>query len=432
MITYETPTIYYSRGMNKFCVSLLSLLIGGWLTIAQSVPPELQARWDKESEPARHPLLEFRPSHLPDRVIVTPLESNSSTLSFTWRTDTTVTEGRIEIIEGEIGNFPKDNREREEATYQVVHYKDYPMHYHTAQVTHLEPGKTYKYRVGNSPYWSEWFTFVQPHFEDTVQFLYFGDTQNGIFDHSKRVYTDAFKKFDRSQLAIYVGDLINHANNDYEWSEWHTATKEINAAMPVLATPGNHEYLKNLEGSKTELSAYWKPTFPYPYDTDTGAYFFDYGFVRFIVLNSNDEIYQQGFWLDRVLEKTVSDWVIIVTHHPVFSGAKDRENRGLQENWLPVIRKHRNKIALVLQGHDHTYARGGVEDRKGTLTHPEHPVFVISVIGDKYYPLTKQKWMYTGHEEMSTYQYIEMTRDKVKYRSFSETNRLIDEFVIER
>ena len=40
--------------------------------------------------------------------------------------------------------------------------------------------------------------------------------------------------------------------------------------------------------------------------------------------------------------------------------------------------------------------------------------------------------MDTGHEEMSTYQYIEMTRDKVKYRSFSETNRLIAEFVIER
>ncbi len=417
--------------MKIFSV-VLSLFIGTMLSFAQTVPPELQARWDKESEPIEHPLLEYRPSHLPDRIIVTPLESNNSSLAFTWRTDTTVTEGRIEIIEGEVANFPKENRERKEATYQVVQYKDYPMHYHTARVLHLEPGKTYKYRVGNSPYWSEWFTFKQPHFEDTVSFLYFGDTQNGIFDHAKRVYTDAFKKFDQSRLVVYVGDLINHANNDYEWAEWHAATKEINAAMAILATPGNHEYLKNLEGSKVQLSSYWNSVFPYPYVADTGAYFFDYGFVRFIVLNSNDEIYQQGLWLDSVLEKTRNDWVVIVSHHPIYSGAKDRENKGLRENWLPVIRKHENKIALVLQGHDHTYARGGFEERKGTLANPEHPVFVISVVGDKYYPLTKQKWMDTAYEEMSTYQYIQMTRDRVVYRSYSETNTLVDEFLIEK
>lgn len=399
---------------------------------AQAISAELQAKWDEQSSLPEVPLLNHLPSPLPDRVIVTPLKSDNQSLAFTWRTDTTADQGRIEIVEGTEFSFPKDNRERIDATHKVVKYKDFPMHYHTAEVSHLEPGKTYRYRVGYPPNWSPWYTFKQQNFTDTVSFLYFGDTQNGIFDHSRRIYKEALKKFDESQFAVQVGDLINHADNDYEWSEWHAATEDINSSMSILATPGNHEYLKNLEGSKVQLSAYWTSTFPFPYEWDAGQYYFDYGFVRFIVLNSNDEIYDQGLWLDELLKKTDKDWVVIISHHPVFSGAKDRENEGLQENWLPVIKKHKDKIGLVLQGHDHTYARGGLEERTGTKDNPKQPVFVLSVIGDKYYELEEQKWMDVGYNEVSTYQHIKMTKDKISFQSFSETNTLVDEFVISK
>lgn len=394
------------------------------------VSPELQKKWDKESSKPENPLLQQLPSHLPDRVIITPLELDNNSLAITWRTDTTVKEGSVEIIEGDAYRFPKDNRKRKKSTYNVVEYKDYPMYYHTVTITDLIPDKTYKYRVGNSPFWSPWYTYKHQNFTDTVSVLYFGDVQNGIFDHSGRIFSEALKKFNDAKLAVYVGDLINHANNDYEWSEWHTATQNINSSIPVIATPGNHEYLKNLEGRKVQLSSYWVNTFPFPYEWDAGQFYLDYGFVRFVVMNSNDNIYEQGKWLDQVLSETTQDWVVIVSHHPVFSGAKNRGNKGLLENWLPIIKKYRHKIGLVLQGHDHTYARGGLEDRTGTVENPNHPVFTVTVVGDKYYELEEQRWMDVSYNEVSTYQYIQITKNKIHYQSFSETNTLVDEFVI--
>lgn len=415
---------------NKITVLLILITSAFNLNAQATVDKELQSKWDKENEVHNVPLLNYRPSHLPDRVIITPLESDNEVLAFTWRTDTSESKGRVEIIEGDHLRYPKDNRVRIDADNQILHYKDYPMLYHTAKIDNLKPGKIYKYRVGYPPHWSPWYTYKHHSFNDTVSFLYFGDTQNGILDHSRHIYKDALKNFSNSKITIYAGDMINHANNDYEWAEWHSSTEDINSSMPVIATPGNHEYLKNLEGKKVQLSSYWTKVFQYPYKWDAGQFYFDYGFVRFIVLNSNEEIFQQGIWLDNLLSETEKDWVVILTHHPVFSGAEGRINKGLQENWKPIIKKHRDKVALVLQGHDHTYARGGFEDRNGTKSDPSQPVFILSVVGDKYYTLEPQDWMDVSYDEVSSYQFIEITKESVYYRAFSETNTLIDEFQI--
>ncbi len=399
---------------------------------SQNVPLKLQQKWDKESSTPEITLLNHKPSRLPDRVFITPLESDNRSLAFTWRTDTSVANAQIEIMQGDSLSFSNEDIMQIDASHKKIVYKDYPMHYHTAEVSHLKPDKIYRYRVGHSPYWSSWYTFSQQNFNDTINFLYFGDTQNGIFDQSKRIYKEAIKKFGNSKFALHAGDLINHANNDYEWAEWHAATEDINTSMPVIATPGNHEYLKNLEGSKVQLSAYWTTVFPFPYEWEAGQYFFDYGFVRFIVLNSNEKISEQAVWMDSLLTTTNQEWVVILSHHPVFSGAKGRVNKGLQENWLPVIEKHKHKIGLVLQGHDHTYARGGLLNRTGTKERPVHPVFTVSVVGRKYYQLEKQSWMDTGYNNVSSYQYIQITRDKIAYKAYSQTNTLIDEFQISK
>lgn len=412
---------------------LVSLFVIGHCHLsAQQVSPELQAKWDKESSEPETPLLPYHPSSIPDRVTLVPMSSNAEEIAVTWRTDTTVKSSTIEMIAGDSITFPKENRKRIKGSYGVVRYKDYTMHYHKAVIKDLDPGVLYTYRVGNSPDWSAWHTYRHESFEDTVKLLYFGDTQNGIYNHTTKIYREAGKRFDKAQLTVYIGDLINHADNDYEWSEWHTATGDINTTMPVIATPGNHEYLKDLDGRKARLSAYWTSTFPFPYTWDAGQFWLDFGFVRFIVLNSNEKLREQAGWLDSVLSNTKQDWVVLVSHHPVFSGAQNRINKGLQEHWLPVIRKHKEKIGLVLQGHDHTYARGGLPERDGNQTNPSHPVFTVTVIGDKFYDLDRQPWMDVAYPDVSSYQYIELTKDKITYKAYSETNHLIDQFEIRK
>lgn len=411
---------------------ILLLLAGSCRLTAQEVSPELQAKWDKESSEPQTPLLRYVPSSLPDRITLVPLSAGAKEIAVTWRTDTTVKSGTVEIIPGDSISFPKDRRERIESTFSVVRYKDYPMHYHKAVLRNLIPGNIYKYRVGNSPQWSAWHTYKHQHFTDTIGLLYFGDTQNGIYNHAAKIYKQAIRKFDRAKFAVYIGDLINHANNDYEWTEWHTATDDVNTSMPVIATPGNHEYLKDLNGRKVQLSAYWTSTFPFSYTWDAGPFYLDFGFVRFIVLNSNEKLDEQGRWLDSVLNETTQDWTVLVWHHPVFSGARNRVNKGLQENWLPVIEKYRDKIGLVLQGHDHTYARGGLPERNKSRTHPSYPVFTVTVTGNKFYDLETQPWMDVAVPNVSSYQYIEITKDKIVYKAYSETDHLLDEFEIRK
>ena len=85
---------------------------------------------------------------------------------------------------------------------------------------------------------------------------------------------------------------------------------------------------------------------------------------------------------------------------------------------------------MVLAGHDHTYARGGLATRNRNAQQPSQPVFVVAVTGDKYYPLQKQSWMDVSYDKVSSYQTITITKEKILYKSFSETNQLIDTFEI--
>lgn len=414
------------------------IVLSLWLTtiympeiLAQEDDALLQ-KWRKESALHANPLVAYRPTVLPDRIILLPTTQDKDELTITWRTDTTVKKGVIEFRQAKGRTFSEENTIRVKSTHTLVEHDDYPMFYHQATVKGIQKHVAYQYRVGSKPHWSSWTVYEDVSDRDTLNILYFGDAQNRIYEYVAKLYHQAFKQFPQTDLVIHAGDLINHANNDYEWAEWHAASAPLNRNIPTITTPGNHEYLKNLDGKKVQLSAYWKSTFPFPYAWEQGPYFMDYEHVRFIVLNSNASLDKQGLWLDSILTDTQKPWIVILTHHPIFSGAEDRQNEGLLENWLPVIEKHQDKIGLVLQGHDHTYARGGLENRRGGPDKPSHPVFAVTVTGNKYYPLLKQPWMDVSYDKISSYQSIAITKDNIIYQAFSETGELIDFFEINR
>src|SRR5690606_28722321 len=94
-----------------------------------------------------------------------------------------------------------------------------------------------------------------------------------------------------------------------------------------------------------------------PEGLEETTYYVDYQGVRVISLDSNKERQAQIPWLRKVLGDNPNRWTIITFHHPVFSPARDRDNRELRELWKPVFDEF--KVDLVLTGHDHTYARTG-------------------------------------------------------------------------
>ena len=83
--------------------------------------------------------------------------------------------------------------------------------------------------------------------------------------------------------------------------------------------------------------------------------------LRVVVLNSNDNLEQQTKYLEEKLKNCTAKWKIVTCHHSVFSPAKGRNFQFARDHWKPLLDKY--NVDLVLNGHDHTYARGHVPVR---------------------------------------------------------------------
>lgn len=199
--------------------------------------------------------LEHAPRPLPDRIVLTWDADPTTTQAVTWRTDTTVRRGLAEIA------LANDNGRALQAATVVATTVEFTSdlniaNYHSVRFAGLQPATLYAYRVGDGLNWSEWFHFRTAHDEAApFTFIYFGDAQNDIKTHWSRVFREAFRDAPRAAFTLHAGDLINEDASDAEWGEWHGAPAWVNATVPVIATPGNHEYYR--EGAGPENERLW-------------------------------------------------------------------------------------------------------------------------------------------------------------------------------
>jgi 3',5'-cyclic AMP phosphodiesterase CpdA len=213
-----------------------------------------------------------------------------------------------------------------------------------------------------------------------------------------------------------------------------------------VPVPGNHEHAKlDEEGTKRRLSHHWRAVFALPEHGPAGleetCYTLTYHNLRIIGLNSNSQLDTQAAWLDQVLSANTSPWVICTFHHPIFSSGKDRDNPELRGVWKPVFDKYR--VDLVLQGHDHTYARTGLEtplaETVGNVPTGVNKidaqtgtVYVVSVSGPKMYNLNRKPFMQRAAEDTQLYQIIHIHGDTLRYEARTAVGALYDAFVLEK
>jgi hypothetical protein len=232
---------------------------------------------------------------------------------------------------------------------------------------------------------------------------------------------------------LHAGDLVNRANRDAEWGEWFGAGGWLNAMIPSIVTPGNHEYDGEPEES---LSHHWRPQFALPENGPPGleetAYWIDYQGVRMVSLNSNERHQEQAAWLDQVLARNPNTWTIVTFHHPIFSSGKDRDNPRLRRLWKPVLDKY--AVDLVLQGHDHTYARTGLRVPEnvnaGVNVLSGSTVYVVSVSGPKLYELQRAPFVQRAASGAQLYQIIHIDNDRLTYEARLATGELYDAFTL--
>ena len=192
------------------------------------------------------------PTPLPDRVVLTWEGDPSITQSVTWRTDISVKKGIAQLA---IANSNGRALETEAFEANTSYFKSdiNEAHYHTATFTKLTPDTLYTYRVGDGVNWTEYYHFKTA--SDRARpfsFIYFGDAQNEVRTHWSRVFREAFRDAPRAAFTLHAGDLVDNNDWDSEWGEWHQGPDWVNGTLPVIATPGNHEYRRVDAGSRSE------------------------------------------------------------------------------------------------------------------------------------------------------------------------------------
>ena len=385
--------------------------------------------------------VEHKPTPLPDRVVLTWSDDPTITINVTWRTDLTTGDPMAEFVEAStlFGDLRKGvkHSSKVKGTAELFKSDLGQCRLNSAKLVDLKPDTMYAYRVGDGDHFSEWFQFRTASTEaKPFTFVYFGDAQNEVRSWWSRVVREANQHAPRAAFMLHAGDLINRANRDDEWGEWFGAAGWLNGMIPVVATPGNHEYSGYVS---KKLSRHWQPQFAFPTNGPKGleesVYWFDYQGARFISLNSNEQIEAQTAWLKTLLEdKNRPKWQIVTFHHPIYSPGKDRDNPELREAWQPLLEE--NGVDLVLQGHDHTYARSGLGGPtnvpEGIRRKESNTVYVVSVSGPKLYSLQDTWQVSRMASGVQLFQVIHVSQESIVYEARLATGELYDAFTLKK
>lgn len=404
----------------------------------------------------------------PDRIVVTITEEPQTGFSVTWRTDETVVETIAQIaVATDDARFDLAATTVSARTeplnpalpdFSGTVYQEpmnaglKPSHFHSVTFSDLEPDTVYAYRVrGARGAWSEWFQTRTAAEDGPTKFIYVGDAQNGVLSHWSRLIRAGYAAAPDADFILHAGDLVNRASRDFEWAEWFKAVSHIHGMIPAVPVAGNHEYARlGLSPNQTDrvLSIFWRPQFTLPVESSLPADLHEVVYdLRmsddlhiFVLSTQNSNIQVQADWLDQQLSESDATWKIVSMHHPIFSSGRGRDSEDRRSILLPVLEKH--SVDLVLQGHDHTYARGAIgqtperlgwRDTGGQVT----TMFVNSVSGPKQYDFQETGWdMYEEHdvtlarraENTQFYQIITVDDDTLRYEARTVLDNLYDDF----
>ena len=395
------------------------------------------------------------PSKDPDRIMLTFYGDPATNRAVTWRTDTTIKQAIAQIAEATVNSKFVDNAMTINAVtepFDLGLYKgnnSLAVNYHSVVFEGLKPDKLYAYRVGDgSSYWSEWIQFRTAKSDySPTKFVYFGDAQNDVLSHWSRVIRMAYQTAPDAKFVIHAGDLINRAHRDYEWAEWYKAGGFIHSQWTAIPVVGNHEFSSIADGEERQLSIQWRPQFTLPVEERLDpefhetVYTVDYQGIRIIVLNSNTKLEEQTNYIEKQLENSSAKWNIITCHHSVFSPAKGRDFEFARKNWKPLFDKY--NVDLVLNGHDHTYARGHVpvQTMDKDALNGLGTVYVTSVSGPKQYQLDSvqmKSYLADGYksdktaEQTQFFQVITVADDTLTYVAYTALGEEYDRTVIKK
>jgi hypothetical protein len=379
-------------------------------------------------------------------VILNLTRTPCTSQAVTWRTEIPGTSPRAELVRVSELMKPDTTPQTFPAQTSSIEIGPGTMSCHHCVVFQgLLPDTLYAYRVGDDTIRSEWNRFrTASRTPKPFTFIYFGDVQEQIHSMCSQVFRAALQAEPGAKFWLFAGDMVNNGTDDREWAEFFTALGWIPRTLPLVLVPGNHEYPdpRVVPAEDRHMTRLWRPQFTLPENGPTGleetVFSFDYQNVCFVVLNGNQDIEEQALWLENILLKNKQPWIIVSIHQPVYSISKRRNPTTFQSLFVPIF--DRFSVDLVLQGHDHGYARTRPlrnhrpVSRQQQGTTEKGTVYVISNAGPKVYPPGSRYaalMAETGPGQM-LFQSIRVEKDTLEFTAFNLMGEPVDAFKIYR
>ncbi len=305
---------------------------------------------------------------------------------------------------------------------EVYHSRSGVAAFHRAQIKNVNEEGVWCYRIRSEKDSTEWFCFIKNNNKD-FSFLYFGDVQDDLDGGFDTLLPKVMAANSESSFLLFGGDLIERPMDQY-WNVVFRSLDTFATRYPILAVAGNHEYLK---GVTRTLERRFPLTFPYFLNTmeqnaDNALYTFAKGDARFFFLDSNKDFWKlpkQREWLETELDKTAEKWKIVVLHHPLHSTKGTMNNLFQRYYFDDLVVKY--KVDLVLQGHEHVYARSNMK-----LGNEYSPVRVVSYASQKDYIMEFKGDVDKWGTDDRYYQRISFVGDSLLFETFGADQGLYD------
>ena len=353
------------KNIKRWVLLLLTIALATWVA----------TRWHVWF--GNEPELAVEPFTTPSNVLLTFGDENEFSRNVSWQCDTVLRPSFLELVNVEQGDTLSI-----EANGEVFDSRNGKAAYYVARLHQLQPNAHYCYRAVTQGRTSDWYTFkTYPEQRDRFSFLFVGDVQDTIGGIANSLLRGALGHHPDCEFLVCGGDLIERPANQY-WAETFRTLDSIGQSMPILNVTGNHDYLK---GVIQRLEHRFPLVFSYFLDSkveDNMVYTLKYGNAQIFVLDSNREfpyLWTQRQWLEEQLQHSTAEWKILVLHHPLYS-IKGKNN--IIQRWMFDDLLHQYGVDLVLQGHEHAYARMTGHYKNGA---PSAPIYTVSHCSPKNY-----------------------------------------------
>lgn len=284
-------------------------------------------------------------SAAPSQVHLSWQGSTETTMTVIWRSGSS--SGEVQYgLTGSYGKSVKASSRKYSSSYL-----------HQAQVSGLQPGKTYQYRCGVGGDWSPGraFTTVAKGAVN-YRFAVHGDSRS---DNTSRGKVRALMQTRKPAFSLHTGDFVSTGSSQSQWDTFFKTMEPLYAWSPMMGALGNHENLAQIYFDQLAFPPYAPQV--------TGLknelfYSFDYGSTHVISLStehSPSPTDQQAVWLKKDLSKAAKNpairFIVAYAHRPPYSSGPHGNNTAGQKAWNHLFESF--GVDVTFWGHDHTYER---------------------------------------------------------------------------